>query len=479
MPPKRAYSSRNTNSSKPKKHKQTALNEQTTLNEQSTQIELNESCLLNVPLQNYGNDFTFIVNETEFKTSFIVSDLISPKICKMHTIDPTINTFIITTKHQGDFSQIINLTKFTALSVNKAEIPFIIEVVEALEIKSINMKDLFSEEKICEENVFDLLTEHLKYNFAYRYQIEKEINFISSHFFDLCKNNFNELKSLEFDILLEIISNDNLKLINEDQLLQFINQLYIDNENQEISLLYNFIQFKNLDQKSIESFIEIFDYNDISKEIWDNLSNRLIQPIKESNDDFNSSRYKTKSLTFSQQNDQVFNGIINYLKNESHGNIGNKIKITTSSFDSRHPPINVTLFDNNDKYFRTKNKGLNNFICFDFKNAKINPTYYQLKSSNNIEIESDEDYDEELYDNSLITWKVEGSNDKSNWVKIDEQSSCHFYRNNGSCKLFKINQEVKNDYRYIRICNTGVDSSGEKFLRIDSVEFYGNLNVYE
>ena len=110
--------------------------------EDEIQIQLNTECILNVPLQNYGDDFTFIVNKKEFKTKSLISDLLSTKICKIHSADPTFNQFEITTKNQGDFSHILNLTRFGSVPLPEKEIPFIAEVSEALGLNSISSKNL-------------------------------------------------------------------------------------------------------------------------------------------------------------------------------------------------------------------------------------------------------------------------------------------------------------------------------------------------
>lgn len=47
-------------------------------------IQLKTTSILNVSLQSYEKDFSFLVNGEEFKTSRIISDLLSPKICQLH-----------------------------------------------------------------------------------------------------------------------------------------------------------------------------------------------------------------------------------------------------------------------------------------------------------------------------------------------------------------------------------------------------------
>ena len=47
------------------------------------QIQLKTNRIKNIPFENYEKDFTFIVNDQEFKTSKLVSQLISPAICSV------------------------------------------------------------------------------------------------------------------------------------------------------------------------------------------------------------------------------------------------------------------------------------------------------------------------------------------------------------------------------------------------------------
>ncbi|KAK8843044.1 hypothetical protein M9Y10_025232 [Tritrichomonas musculus] len=93
-------------------------------------IKVNTSFILTVPFQSYGNDFTFIVNGQEFKTSRLISDLLSPIICDIHSNDPTFDTYTINTSYPGDFSQILKLFNFQEYSISENEVPFVLEVIE-------------------------------------------------------------------------------------------------------------------------------------------------------------------------------------------------------------------------------------------------------------------------------------------------------------------------------------------------------------
>ena len=75
-------------------------------------IQLDYASVLQVPLQNYREDFTFIVNVEEFPTTQLISDLLSPKIGQIHSIDPTFSKFAIETQNKGNFSHILQLINF-------------------------------------------------------------------------------------------------------------------------------------------------------------------------------------------------------------------------------------------------------------------------------------------------------------------------------------------------------------------------------
>ena len=207
-------------------------------------IQLKSSCVFSVPLQNYDDDFTFIVNENEFKTSRIVSDLLSPIICRIHSNDITFDTFNIITSNPGNFLHILNLVNFKEYQIPENEISFFLEVIEKLGNKSIQFEEQEESTEITLDNVFQLIKKHEKYNTFFSASFSKEIDFISSHFFELCtKTNENEFRSLQITTIEQIINNKNLCLESEDQLLRFINNL-CENDS-SFSTLYEFVLFIN------------------------------------------------------------------------------------------------------------------------------------------------------------------------------------------------------------------------------------------
>ena len=144
---------------------------------QGNNICLKPSCVLNIPIDTYEKDFTFIVNGIEFKTSRFIADLLSPVICKNHINDRTMDTFTINTHTPGDFSLILNLINFDTQTFQNKEIPFISEVVEILNNESIEIENKL---KITTDNVFDLLKIHEENKNFYSKNISEEIDFINT-----------------------------------------------------------------------------------------------------------------------------------------------------------------------------------------------------------------------------------------------------------------------------------------------------------
>lgn len=146
------------------------------------QIQLKTTAVLNIPIQSYEPDFTFIVNGQEFSTSYFVSDLISPVISHIHQTDPTTCTFTISTEHRGDFSYILKLATFHLFAIPEDEIPFFSEVIEILGTDSIDISNMIHFE-ITNDNVISSLVQHERFGRLYSQVIDDEIEYVSSHFF--------------------------------------------------------------------------------------------------------------------------------------------------------------------------------------------------------------------------------------------------------------------------------------------------------
>lgn len=118
-----------------------------------------------------------------------------------------------------------------------------------------------------------------------------------------------------------------------------------------------------------------------------------------------------------------FNGIIQYLLTNSNGNISEKVHITASSYNGDLKTVNVTQF-NNSSCFQTDD-AQSSWICFDFKDGRILPTNYQIKTYGGT--------------NNPKTWEIEGKTDEnSQWENISRESDCPFLKDSNVSHIFEI-----------------------------------------
>ena len=120
-------------------------------------VQLKISSIENVPLQTYNDDFSFIVNGEEFKTSRLFADLLSPKICQIHSNDPTFEQFTINTQHKGNFSHILQLNNFKDFTISDDELEFMIEIIEILGNESFNITVSHEYQELTNDNVLKYL----------------------------------------------------------------------------------------------------------------------------------------------------------------------------------------------------------------------------------------------------------------------------------------------------------------------------------
>ena len=423
-------------------------------------IHLNPLTITNIPLQVYNDKFTFVVNKEEFKTSKIVSDLLSPHICRAHAADPTFNKFEINTIHHGNFSHILHLIDFKEQGFPTSEIQFISEVIEILGNDKIEISKGESAEEITIDNVLPFILEHEKYETFFSDALKEEIVFISKNFGEIYEKDREKLKKLQVDTLYRILNNDELQIKYEDDLINFVNELYLSDS--KYSILYEQICFQNITSKKMIEFIEIFNMNDITNGIWKVLSNRLTKEIKF----YPREKYNSNGLVFPFTEENLFSGIINYLKSKSEGNLIDKVNITSSScinYSKNRQAFNVAYNNDNNSYFFSGDFP-NSWICFDFKSNRVCPTNYTIKTANG---GSNDHYPK--------SWVIEASNDKNEWEIIDRQENCIYLKGSRFVHTFAINNANPNGFRFIRMRQTSTNWFGSHRLLLDSFEFFGTL----
>lgn len=313
--------------------------------------------------------------------------------------------------------------------------------------------------------------------------MSSEIDFLSSHFYEMKENQLNELIQLSTETIEKVINNKNLVLKNEDQLLSFINKLY--SKSRHNSNFYEYVYFTNVSSQVMAEFISLIDIDSMTYGTWNSLSKRLIEEIKTKTEEEKSCRYKksenendSKEKEKKKEEEKVnyieipysngqLRGIFKYLNENS--NINNEVNVTYSSLASSGNKETLLNIDATDNEFRTSNSS-NSWICFEFKKHRIIPSNYTIKSSQ---------YDANDY--HLKSWAIEGSADGSNWIQIDQQNNCSLLNGKHFVHTFsvsKINENVQS-FKFIRIRATGPswksNDNKDNSLQICAIEFYGRV----
>ena len=413
-------------------------------------LSLND--ISHISFEKYEKDFIFWVNGSFYKTSRFIADILSPTISKMHDIDETFGEFSINTDHNGDFNQILNLAKLKPIAIEIQNFEYVCEILKFFGVSS-DLCSFVSEntEEITDDNVIQLLK--TKCGFSLKY--DNEIEYIASNFSSILNKHINELNSLDQNIMEEIISSEYLKINNEDNLLEYIISLYL--KDPQYITLFEYVEFSNVSSFQMSKFIEIVNFNDITNGIWSSLGKRLTIDVIPQTDLID--RYNYMKLAYNEN--EQFNGIISYLSKECQGNAIDKgaINVFYSSSDEFSELNSIVNYDNSNFYFSTDNY-LNQWICFDFKDKKVELEYYTIKT---IQFERQH----------LRNWVIEGSNSEKDWDELDSRENCPVLNGSGKIATFEVANHKM--CRYIRLRQTGPNWEGSNQLVLQAIEFYGKM----
>ena len=291
------------------------------------------------------------------------------------------------------------------------------------------------------------------------------IDFISSHFYLIDQDMLNQLP---IEIIHSIILNSNLRLESEDSLFDFIHKLSEEKyKSSDIIALYENIDFRNLSENKFNFFIKNFDFTKMTCDLWKKLC--LLFHNRSSQVELASSRYiyKGKSIIIDPENPNSMCGIIDFLSKESGGNVSENgtVIVTSSSLDCYLYDVkHVVNVHGGNNYFCSSNVA-NSWLKYDFVKRKVYPTHYTIRSR-----------PEYNFDHP-INWVIEGSNtdDDSDWTILDCVNENRSLVGLNKVCTFEIKYK-KESFRFLRIRQTGLNSSDQNFLVFAALEYFGLLS---
>lgn len=202
-----------------------------------------------------------------------------------------------------------------------------------------------------------------------------------------------------------------------------------------------------------------------TKESLESLAKR-VQCLEGAAVDIEPRTHEKRTFEFNRD----FNGVIAYLTGMCGGNVHKKgiVKITSSGCKPNFPPECVADLETPSYYYSTDL--LDTWICYDFQERSLAPTYYSIRS-----------YGGGKGGFDLKSWVLEGSRDGKQWVSLDKRNnndSLNGWHAEGS---FEIAQRVTAlgatmaSYRFIRLKQTGPNHRGNGIVEICAFELFGVL----
>lgn len=438
-------------------------------------VDLPPHLISNINTNVANKDFKFIIGGHEHVTNSIFADLISPRVSRLHSTDPTVDSLTIDVNDPSDFFKFfIALAETGHCELIPEMFSFVWEICEQLEnyllLSVIVTRDLSS----CELNLSNVLKflNCVPFLVSGSHELIRITKFASSHFVEL---NVEELNLLPIETLSLIISDESLRIHNEDFLLNFIVNL-IQIRGDEFKYLLSSVDLRFLSVDGISTFLSKLSFDDLTGDLWENIVKRLrIDTIPAIS--AYPKKYKCISNVFEPKDGHYFKGIINYLNSINGGSCysNGTIEVSLINKDEKshegmfdYENINTCVRSNyqGSCYQCSNYQGSKiQFLDVDFKDRKIDLTHYSFNVSDN--------FKPMHYPH---TWNVEGSNDRMNWTILDKREKDTKFNSCGQTVLYQcINDQHDWGYRYIRfwLC---VDNYEKGFGPLFSkLEFFGSI----
>ena len=402
--------------------------------------------------------FTFKLGEHSIECLGYQADFISPKVSRLRKVDPTLSIYSIKTNCLIDNSIIRD---FKDLLFSKK-----IELNQSNTYVLINIFiDLENEEFISHFHSYETPTVETVMQMIQIYSSQmKDINplvsFAAHNFYTLQLPDGVNIEELEL-----ILSHKELRLINEDSLLDYFEKLINSNHDYYYPLL-RFIQTSSLSQAGAIKYASLLDKitdSSFLASLWPQVRQRFTHPVRNA---FLNPRYLRPPSINCSFNGDPFDGIFNHLTKEFHGNIRELgvIHMNASSIFSDSKFLKSLVEENGD--WGSQNRKQQQWVQFRFNPRKVSITGYSLRSHSN----------ETWSKSQLRSWILAGSNNDLDWDIIDEQTDVEGFK--GSfLKTLTFQTKESAYYSSIRLQRTSQTWGGNYYLALSRVELFGQISI--
>lgn len=439
--------------------------------------------LRNIVLNNQEKEeeFIFIFGEKEFKMQRMFAEFISPRVSHMHQCDPTISSLAISqlvSQNSNRYNQIINnlLTENTIKAIEAISCGYSTELEDECVSKLRIISAIFDNEELFNEinkkqkdkkQIDDIIEELQIYQQISPSFIEKYVN---QNIEILCDHLSKEkvdikLTNLPKTIFYSIVTNENFKVADNDKLFEIVNTIISNDESEEKIKnieLYETVDMTKLSENKLKEMVLNLDYTEMTGTMWRKICEVILNGLKEK-----ERKNHEINFEFDGNASHRFSGIVDYIvknkkKNESNEDV---IDVKANSTNGAHYPKFAIYFDSSKYFFSSEN--FTTWLQYDFKDKKIRPTSYSIKTRN----DSDND--------NPLNWCIEVSNTgkENDWKTIDSRKDVKTVSKRDQSDTFLIGTKLLSNesYRFIRLRCTGCTSNNCGYLAISSLEYFGTL----
>ena len=428
-------------------------------------IGLTSEWMKSIPSQSIEKDFEFVVNGQSILWNSVLACMLSPKIARLRSGDTLTNRLVIkTTDEKGLFSQVLYLTLGRNIDIRDAsEAAFFVAIAQELENKNLCGNIL---RRTGKELTVETCIDRLKKLSTYGVACDEELEFIAAHFYELDKE---RLKEIHLDLLNEILFSDSLVVESEDSLYEFVADLFTANPNdQDVCFrMFGALWFDCLSLENVQAFCKICGHflHDMDSIMWEHLSRRLCHNVAVDRNDAMRKRYRHAKTVIEYNGSNSLSGIIHHLSNQCGGNVHDKrvVNITSGTPYSSSPAYvakNVADVATNS-FFQSVNSEYT-FVCYDFKEKTIIPTYYSIRTCNG-----------GAGDFHWRSWVIETSTDGKSWSEVDRRDNNPDFNAANVTKTYPIS--VQKECRMFRIRQTGPNWNGTNYINFSALEVFGSL----
>jgi hypothetical protein len=396
--------------------------------------------------QSVVNTFSFVVGGERYQCSSAMADFLAPRVSELCGSDATVAELALDVDDPDNFfAQFLKLGDGEEIEVGMSKRPLFDASCQQLW-----NSELYERLLDADEGSLDQLLSQIDALVGQHCDCSRELDFVAGHFHEI-EDLHGSLSKFEPALIYEIISRPSLKLVTQDSLFQFL--IERTRANPTFFRLFDSVRLEWVSGSMIIDLLSVIE----DLELWDELDLGIWKSVER--------RFTVvgNEGTFAFSSDEALNGIIAHLTRHCGGNVHQEgvVAITASSHMGGNKPHNVADLTANSRYLSLDAQGPNQWVCYDFKDARVRVTHYSIRTFSGPGCFPRE-------------WVVDASTDGKSWTEVDRRPQNTDLNVPGVTKGIPVTRSL--EARMIRLRGTGTNHKGGNALEIAAFELFGAIH---